>query len=75
MLCKFDDGLRVNYWGPLQISKGQDVNVFIKEAFIPDHIKGDLETALFKNSCSDMRTVAETVTKTYGNRACIHGKE
>ena len=72
MRCEYKDGLKVNYTGPLQITKGQDVNVFIKEARLPESIKGDLEMALFKNSCGDMRTTAETVTKSYGNRACIH---
>ncbi|HXE97780.1 MAG TPA: hypothetical protein VN642_15350 [Dongiaceae bacterium] len=72
MKCEYNDGFKVNYSGPLQITKGQEVNVFIKEELIPGDIKNDLEMALYKNSCSDMRSVAETVTKTYGNRACIH---
>jgi len=72
MKCEYSDGLKVNYSGPLQIMKGQEVNVFIKEELIPDGIKSDLDMALFKNSCGDMRAVAETVTKTYGNKACIH---
>ncbi|MBC8018247.1 MAG: hypothetical protein H7X83_06985 [Verrucomicrobia bacterium] len=72
MKCEYSDGFKVNYSGPLQITKGQDVNVFIREARIPDDIKNDLDMALFKNSCSDFRTIAETVTKSYGNRACIH---
>ena len=72
MKCEFKDGLKVNYSGPLQITKGQDVNVFIKEARIPDDIKNDLDMALYKNSCGDLRTIAETVTKSFGNRACIH---
>ena len=72
MKCEFSDGLKVKYAGQLQITKGQDVNVFIKEARIPESIKFDLDKALYKNSCSDMRSIAETVTKTFGNRACIH---
>ena len=72
MKCEYGDGLKVNYSGPLQITKGKEVNVFIKEALIPNGIKDDLEMALFKNSCKDMREVAETVRKTYGNKACIH---
>ena len=72
MKCEYSDGFKVNYSGPLQITKGQDVNVFIKEARLPDGIKNDLDTALYKNSCSALRTVAETVTKTFGERACIH---
>jgi hypothetical protein len=72
MRCEYKDGLKVNYSGPLQITKGQDVNVFIKEARIPDSIKSDLDMALFKDSCGDLRTIADTVTKSFGNRACIH---
>lgn len=72
MRCEYSDGIKVNYSGPLQITKGRDINVFIKEELIPGDIKSDLEMALFKDSCSDMRTIAETVTKKYGNRACIH---
>lgn len=72
MKCEFSDGLKVNYSGPLQILKGQDVNVFIKESRIPESIKYNLDRALYKNSCSDMRTIAEEVTKTFGTRACIH---
>jgi len=72
MKCEYNDGLKVNYSGPLQIIKGQDVNVFIRESRIPEDIKYDLERALFKNSCGDMRTIADAVTKTYGKRACIH---
>jgi hypothetical protein len=72
MKCEFSDGTRVTYSGPLQITKGQDVNVFIKESLIPESIKSDLDMALFKNSCTDMRTIADSVQKKYGNRACIH---
>lgn len=72
MKCEYNDGLKVDYSGPLQIKKGQSVNVFINEARIPEAIKDDLEMALFRNSCREMRTVAETVTKTFGVRACIH---
>jgi len=72
MKCEYSDGFKVNYSGPLQITKGTDVNVFIKEARIPDSVKSDLDMALYKNSCGDLRSVADTVTKTFGNRACIH---
>jgi len=72
MKCEYGDGIKVNYTGPLQITKGEEINVFIKEAFIPDDIKRDLDNALYRNSCGEMRTVAETVTKKFGNRACIH---
>lgn len=72
MRCEFSDGLKVNFTGPLQIIKGSEINVFLKEERIPGEIKSDLEMALYRNSCSAMRQVAETVTKTYGNKACVH---
>jgi len=72
MKCEYGDGLKVNYSGPFQVTKGKDVNVFIKEEMIPNSIKDDLDMALFKNSCRDMREVAETVTKTFGPKACVH---
>jgi len=72
MKCEYKDGIKVKYTGPLQVTKGQEVNIFIKEEMIPEDIRLDLEMALFKDSCVDMRVIAETVQKTYGNRACIH---
>lgn len=74
MKCEYRDGLTVKYSGPLQITKGQEVNVFIKEEFIPDGIKSDLDIALHRNSCGEMRKVAERVTSKFGSRACIHEK-
>lgn len=72
MKCEYSDGTRVKYTGPLHITKGEEVNVFIKEDLLPDDIKNDLETALYKNSCDAMRTVAEKVTEIYGTHACVH---
>lgn len=72
MKCEYSDGLKVKYSGPLQITKGQEVNVFIKEEFIPGDIKSDLEMALYRNSCGEIRKVADTVTSKFGSRACIH---
>lgn len=72
MKCEYADGVKVNYTGPLQVTKGQEVNIFIKEEMIPEDIQLDLDMALFKNSCVDMRAIADTVQKTYGNKACVH---
>jgi hypothetical protein len=72
MKCEFSDGTKVNYTGPVQITKGQDVNVFIKEAFIPSDIKSDLDMALYRNSCGEMRSIADTITQKFGKKACIH---
>jgi hypothetical protein len=72
MICEFSDGLKVNYSGSLQITKGKDVNVMIKDTFIPSNIKNGLDTAASQHSCSDMRKVADEVTATFGKRVCIH---
>ena len=72
MKCEYSDGLKVDYSGPLHITKGTDIDVFIDEARLPDGIKDDLEMALFRNSCSAIRTAAEDVTKTFGTKGRIH---
>lgn len=72
MICEYRDGLKVSYSGSLQITKGKDVNVLIKQGFIPANIRSGLESAASHHNCRDMRKVAEDVTATFGNRACIH---
>ena len=72
MKCEYSDGTKVKYTGQFQVTKGEEVNVFIKEALLPNDIKSELDIALYKNSCGEMRTIAEKVTKIYGNKACIH---
>jgi hypothetical protein len=72
MRCEYNDGLKVDYSGSLRITKGQEVNVYMKEGFIPANIKADLDNATRANDCGDMRRVAQTVTQTVGEKACIH---
>lgn len=72
MRCEYTDGLKVDYSGSLQILKGKDVNVYMKEGFIPANIKGDLEKAAQNFNCGEMRKIAETVRETVGDKACIH---
>lgn len=72
MRCEFNDGTKVQYTGPLQITRGEEVNVFIKEELLPEGIKNDLENALYRNSCGELKVVAEKVTEIYGKKACIH---
>ena len=72
MKCEYSDGLKVDYSGPLKITKGNDVNVFVQEDRIPDLIKDDLDMALYRDSCTVMRTAAEEVTKTFGSKVCVH---
>lgn len=72
MRCVYEDGTKIKYTGPFQITRGNDVNIFIKEELIPDDLKADLEMALFNNSCALMRDVGERATKRYGTHACVH---
>jgi len=72
MTCEFTDGLKVDYSGSLRITKGSDVNVFMKEGTIPARIRGKLESASRHASCEDMRSIAQTVREAVGDRACIH---
>lgn len=72
MRCEYSDGLKVDYAGALRITKGTEVNVFMKEGAIPATFKGDLDRAVISFNCSDLRTVAERVTDSVGNRACVH---
>jgi hypothetical protein len=72
MICEYKDGLKVNYSGSLQITKGKEVNVLIKEGYIPANIRCGLDQASSHHSCRDIRKVADEVTATFGSRACIH---
>ena len=72
MRCEYDDGLKVDYSGSLKITKGEEVNVFVKEGLIPANFKSGLDAAASHNSCGELRQVARTVTETVGSRACIH---
>ena len=72
MRCEYNDGLKVDYAGSLRITKGSEVNVFMKEGFIPGDVKTGLETAAGHNSCSELRQVAQGVTDKFGTVACIH---
>jgi len=72
MKCAYNDGLTVSYTGSFQVLKGNEINVFVKESRFSDDMKVGLEMALFRNSCSEMRKIADTVTDTFGNKACVH---
>lgn len=72
MKCEYSDGLKVDYSGPIQITKGNEVKIFVQEDRIPDLIKDDLDMALYRSSCVAMREAADEVTKTFGKKACVH---
>lgn len=72
MRCEYNDGLKVDYSGSLRITQGSDVNVYIKEGFIPANIKSGLDEAANSFNCSEMREISQTVRQTVGDRVCIH---
>jgi hypothetical protein len=72
MKCIYSDGLKVDYDGFLRISKADEINIFMKEGVIPRDIKGDLSVATINYNCRELRKVAESITETYGKKACIH---
>jgi hypothetical protein len=67
MVCKYSDGLKVDYSGSLHITKGKDVELALKEEDIPDNFKGDLREAAFHNNCEELRHVALEVTDAVGS--------
>ncbi|HXE97755.1 MAG TPA: hypothetical protein VN642_15225 [Dongiaceae bacterium] len=64
MKCEYDDGIKVDYSGALQIEKGDDVSLYVKKGFIPGKIKGALQTAARKNDCDELRKAVCQLTDT-----------
>ena len=66
MRCAFDDGLQVDYAGPLRINKGNEVNVYLSPDDIDPDIHGELHEAALHESCNELRHVAEEVIDIVG---------
>ena len=67
MRCEYKDGFNVDYSGSLRITKGDDINVYVKESFFPADVKSGLEAASAHNNCGELRQAAQKATDT------IHG--
>ncbi len=67
MKCAYNDGLKVDYSGSLRITKGDEVNVFLKADELPANIQGELHEAALHNSCGEVRHVAQEVTDILGS--------
>jgi len=67
MRCEYKDGFQVDYSGPLRITKGDDVDVFLNADDIPANIKGVLNEADRHNNCGELRHIAQEVTDILGN--------
>jgi hypothetical protein len=64
MRCEYDDGFKVDYSGSLRITKGDDVNLYVKDSFIPSNVKSGLDAAAGHNSCGELRQAAQKATGT-----------
>jgi hypothetical protein len=65
MKCEYGDGFKVEYEGSLRVTKGDEVNLYVKESFIPSDIKSEFEAAALHNSCGELRHAAQEATATF----------
>lgn len=71
MSYRYDDGTVVDYSGSLRITRGDAVNVYLAEDFVPKRIKEDLAEATRVNNLEKIREIAAVVTESVGCRACM----
>ncbi len=64
MRCEYKDDFKVDYAGALRITKGDGIDLVVKEAQIPANIKSSLQAAVTHNSCHELRSAAKTFAKT-----------
>jgi len=55
MSYRFDDGMLVEYNGSVHITRGNEIDLFIEEGFIPVKIKADLNEATSKDNRDNIR--------------------
>jgi hypothetical protein len=61
MRCEYDDGFKVDYSGSLRITKGDEINFFVRKRFIPPKAMGALQAAAKHNNCDELRQAAQGV--------------
>ncbi len=71
MAYKYDDGTVVDYSGSLRITRGDSVNVYLAEDFVPRRIRDDLAKATRDNDLDKIREIARVVTESVGSKACM----
>ncbi|RQW77219.1 MAG: hypothetical protein EHM51_02160 [Geobacter sp.] len=62
MKCDYKDDFKVDYSGSLHITKGDGVDVVVKEGEIPSSFKASLDSAVSHNSCHELRAAAKEIT-------------
>lgn len=63
MKCGYKDDFKVDYSGSLHITKGDGIDLVVKEGQIPANAKACLDSAVSRNSCHELRAAAKAVTK------------
>lgn len=64
MRCDYKDDFKVDYSGSLRITKGDGVDLVVREGQIPADFKASLDSAVSHNSCHELRAAARGVTET-----------
>ncbi|MHC1698032.1 MAG: hypothetical protein AB9919_08270 [Geobacteraceae bacterium] len=73
MRCEFKDGMKIDYSGSLTVRHGNDIaGSLVKETGLPDTIKNVLDSAVRNHNCTELRKIAEELTRTDCGRVCIH---
>jgi len=64
MRCTYKDDFKVDYSGSLHISKGDGVDLVVKEGLIPTDIRSNLDAAVTHNNCHELRAACSALTGT-----------
>jgi hypothetical protein len=64
MRCTYKDDFAVDYSGSLHISKGDGVDLVVKENLIPTDIRSTLDAAVNHNNCHELRAACSALTST-----------
>lgn len=64
MRCTYNDDFEVDYSGSLHISKGDGIDIIVREDQIPIDVKASLYKAVSHNSCHELRTASRLLTST-----------
>lgn len=65
MRCDYKDDFKVDYSsGSLHITKGDGVDLVVREGQIPADFKACLDSAVTRNSCHELRAAARGVANT-----------
>lgn len=70
MKIEFADGLVFNFTGSIHITKGNDIDITIKEEFVPVKLKADLRQITSQIN-HDIKKIVLMITDTLGCRICL----